>query len=515
MGSFLFFALSAKAQIQEAYFHKDTFAISETVTSIGENIFINQAKGWYFDAHLRDQYIIKLNSDLQKKDSLNVSQLIGVNNSYVLYCPKLKRIDNGRAVGIFNTQNMDYGPPRNFRQKMDVVVFDTSLHVQHLFTLDWGNSILRLLDVQYYNDSLYFVGFTTDSSFGNINNVLIKTSIDGTTRKQKLYPYSLFSTINELKLFGNIFFKNNRILISLGGDFDGGNRFAVLDHDLNLINVHFPIDSTNAFLVFPASGFFLEDGNGVVSFLSSLLSYKQPSSSHPAYPGTVPYFSMGVAQLDSSFNVIRIDSFPFSGFDYEYYINPKPYFDAFDYKVVDSVIMIMPGQEINADNFLLKDTNDIYIYNYNAVTKSMNWIKVYNSGYSNSLVSAAEVLPGNRYLIMLNEYNWDKYNYPNTSIHIMILDSKGNIVGNEEHPYLRNHLTVYPNPFGNELRVEGLPERLKPFTYKLFDMSGKELESGKLGEDGTTITTTQQTGSYILQILDEGKVYQNIPVIKK
>ncbi len=474
---------------------------------------MNRAKGGLFDFYLTNQQVLKLNLDLKVVDSLNLQSTFNIPTGHFSYCHKLRAIGQNELVGILNEryEHVDNGKTV-FHSKMHVFVLDSNLIVKNQFTFNSDSVYLRLNEVDINQDTLYFTGFVTDTFFKNLRNIMVKSNKSGSYSKAQIYSPSLFV---DNPLLDHLYFKGDKIFASLASSFNGADRFVIIDKQLNFIKSIIPRDTLQPLFFFPASGYFVEDGSGGLCFISSLGLVKQPDPSHPAYPGTIPYFTMGVGQLDSSLNVLRIDSFPFSGFDWGYYINPKPSFDALDYNKADSVIMIMPGQEITTGNFSLQDTNDMYIYNYNAVTKSMNWVKVYNSGYSNSWVSAAEVLPGNRYLIMLNEYNWDKYNYPNTSIHLMILDSKGNIIGDEEHPYLRNYLTVYPNPFSNELRVEGLPERARPFTYKLYEMSGKEMEAGPIDGNNVVKTESLQSGSFILQILDGGKVYQNIPVLKK
>jgi hypothetical protein len=511
---YLFFLQSlCNGQVVDAYIYGDTFTVSSTCATLGNHIFMNKSRGEYFDYNLSNQHILKLNLELKVVDSLDLESIFNIPRGHSSYCHKLREEGDNELVGILNERYERVVNGKTiYYSKMYVFVLDSNLIVKNQFTFNSDSVYLRLNDVDVYEDTLYFTGFVTDTFFKNIQNLMVKASKNGGYIKSRTYNDSLFI---DNPLLDHLYFQGNRIIVSLASSFNGADRFVILDRHLQFIRTITPRDSSQPLFFFPASGFFVDDGMGTLCFISSLALVKQPDPSHAAYPGTIPYFAMGVGQLDSLLNVIKIDSFPFSGFDWGYYINPKPYFDAFDYVKPDSVIIIMPGQEIFASNFALQDTNDMYIYNYNAVTKSMNWIKVYNNGYSNSAISAVEVLPGNRYLIMLNEYNWDKYNYPNTSIHLMILDSKGNIIGDEEHPYLRNHLTVYPNPFSHELRVEGLPEQARPFSYKLYNMSGKELESGQLPEDGTITSTSHQTGSYILQILDEGKVYQNIPVIKK
>ena len=496
-----------KAQVKEAYFHKDTFTISESVASLGQSIFINKCRGGYFDSFIGKQQLLRLDHDLVITDSLGVNQIFNIPANHEVYCTMISSIGVNQAVAIFNQQYQRVHLGITYRfSKMHILLFDSLLNVNHQFTLNSDSVYLRLGSVTLDKDTLYFTGHVADTLFKNLKSIIIKSTKDGSWTKAKTYPQSIFI---DKPVFSTMFFKDEKILVSLSSHFNGAERFVILDRDFNLLESLIPRDTTGPDFFFHAFGFFVDVPNEPPVFMSSLSLFRTDIQ-----PQTY-YFMMGVGQFDSSLHIAQIDSFPYSGFDRGDFIGPKPYLDAFDYESPDSAVMIMPGQEINAMNFSFQDSNDMYIYNYNAVTKSMNWIKVYNSGYSNSMVSAVEVLPGNRYLIMLNEYNWDKYSYPNTSIHLMILDSKGNIVGEEEHPYLRNHLTVYPNPFSHELRVEGLPERSKPFTYTLYNMSGQELESGKLGEDGTIITTTQQTGSYIIQILDEGKVYQNIPVIKK
>lgn len=209
---------------------------------------------------------------------------------------------------------------------------------------------------------------------------------------------------------------------------------------------------------------------------------------------------MAVSHLDSNLNLSQMDTFKFSGKDYRYYNNPRAWFDAFDYNTTDSVFLVMAGQWMDPNYYNQTDSNDIYIYNYNGTTHQLNWMKVYNSGYNNSLVASGEVLPGNKYLVVLNEYNWDKMSIDNMAVHLMILNNKGDILSETRLKVPNTKLQVFPNPASTFITVK-LPENENTvFSYELVSIGGSKVSSGLLSPENTKIDVRQiPAGTYILR----------------
>jgi len=75
-----------------------------------------------------------------------------------------------------------------------------------------------------------------------------------------------------------------------------------------------------------------------------------------------------------------------------------------------------------------------------------------------------------------------------------------------------NKLTVYPNPFKDEIRISGI-DRLDDATYRVLDPTGRVFRSGDVERDMTIDMRDAGTGLYFLQI--EGRYIQTNKILLK
>ena len=59
-----------------------------------------------------------------------------------------------------------------------------------------------------------------------------------------------------------------------------------------------------------------------------------------------------------------------------------------------------------------------------------------------------------------------------------------------------NHISIYPNPTTNYIKVSGV---LNSETYVIFDMMGRQLQNGVLNINDTINVENLATGKYLLQ----------------
>lgn len=482
--SYIALLSSVSAQIKEGYLQPKTFSASETVCSLGNRIYLNVATDGYFETYPLHQSILKLDLELNVLDSLNVNAVLGTSAGHYLYCPKMIETGINELTILVTEINI----AQQNESKTHVVQFDTNLVMQNYFTIGDTSNLVRHVEVKKHNDSLYFLGFRYDSSSSQTYQQIVKTNHNGSS--QHLYEFH-DSIFGHNYFFNNIEWYQDKVFIGFDANYGELPNIGIFSKQFELIkkvSSYIPTDSAS---LKPWSGFFIPQGNNPPITIGT-------SVTAPYSPGTS--FNMAVSHLDSNLNLSQMDTFKFSGKDYRYYNNPRAWFDAFDYNTTDSVFLVMAGQWMDPNYYNQTDSNDIYIYNYNGTTHQLNWMKVYNSGYNNSLVASGEVLPGNKYLVVLNEYNWDKMSIDNMAVHLMILNNKGDILSETRLKVPNTKLQVFPNPASTFSTVK-LPENENTvFSYELVSIGGSKVSSGLLSPENTKIDVRQiPAGTYILR----------------
>lgn len=479
---------SCYGQSNEVFLQPKTFSASETVCSVSNRIYLNIGTEGRFEKYPKQQTIVKLDLELNVLDSLDVNAHLNILPGHFLYCQKMIETGNNELTAIVNETDEDsVNTNQQVYYRTHVIQFDTNLVVQNHFTIGDTADVVRLLEVKKHNDSLYFLGYRYSTFSKIFYQQIVKTNNDGSW--QHLYEFhdSVFAFGN---YFTNIEWYQDKVLIGLDASFSGHPNIAVFTNKFDLLKKINSHDSTYLSTFKPWSGFFISQDSTPPMTIGTAATWISPGYS----------FNMAVSHLDVNFSLTEIDTFRYSLKDTRYYNNPKAYYDGFDYNTTDSVFLVMAGQWMDAGYYTQTDSNDIYIYNYNGSTHQLNWMKVYNSGYNNNYMAAAEVLPGNRYLVVLNEYNWDKMSIDNMAVHLMILDYKGDILSETRLKVPNTKLKVFPNPASTFITVK-LPENENTvFSYELVSIGGSKVLSGLLSPENTKIDVRQiPAGTYILR----------------
>lgn len=488
--SYIALLSSVSAQIKEGYLQPKTFSASETVCSLANRIYLNIGTDGHFEKYPKQQTIVKLDLELNVLDSLDVNAHLNILTGHFLYCQKMIETANNELTAIINETDEDsVNTTQQVYYRTHVIQFDTNLVIQNHFTIGDTADVVRLLEVKKHNDSLYFLGYRYSTFSKIFYQQIVKTNNDGSW--QQLYEFhdSVFASNN---FFTQIEWYQDKVLIGLDANFNGHPNIGVFSKKFNLIHKVNSFDSASPATYKPWSGFFIPQSNNPPFTIGT-------STTHiSVIPGIT--FNMATSYLDSNLSLSKIDTFQFSGTDTRYYNNPKAYYDGFDYNTTDSVFLVMAGQWMDAGYYTQTDSNDIYIYNYNGSTHQLNWMKVYNSGYNNNYMASGEVLPGNRYLVVLNEYNWDKMITDNMAVHLMILNYKGDILSETRLKVPNTKLQVFPNPASTFLNIK-LPETENTvFSYELVSIGGSKVSSGLLSPENPTINVRQiPAGTYILR----------------
>lgn len=500
-------------QVKERYLHSDTFTFSESVEYLDSCIFLNKAHNNYFESSTKEQWLLKLDLELNPMDSLDLAAVIGLESGHDLYCVEIKGYREEELLVLLNEQSDTTISGTVSRKSISHLIrINSDLSIISKFKIEEDSNYLRLLRTMDFGNSWIMTGFVFNYFKGDYEPLIIKLDTNGNILNRVSYDSTYFPN---LTVFLNTILVDSNFVISI--DQPGGlDLIAILDQKFDLLSKKSRISQGDPTFFFPEPGRFVERANKP----PILMGFSETSLRKTPQSPLEEYSNMGVAILDSSFNISRLDTFPNAGFDFATPLssigNVQLGFDEFDYNTSDSVLLFISGQLIYSGNFWEKYANDLYIYNYNANTESLNWMKVYNSGYSNAYFTGVAALPNGEYVLLLNEYNWDKYPFENSSIHLMIINRKGDILsGPENLTSKRKLLTLFPMPFKSHLTVQGLPEDEGEFSFVLFSIDGKEIEKGSVGKDGYMEFAKAFSGPMIIRIYNKQGLYQSIRVLKQ
>ncbi len=503
--SCLAYPTKSTSQISERYINKTPFTFSSACETLGNYIYYNRASNLIWDLHSYDQWLYKVDTLLSDVDSLNLNSVIGIDSSSFTECYRIKRIDDALHI-LIAEYVIDSSNYFGFRYATNHIEIDSNLNIiSKQKYVGTNGSGIQLSDLLIIHNCKYLFGWiSSDSSF---YPCVIKQPLD-----DSIYSITQFTdSLPQKSVFANGYFIDSKLAVSIGSNYGSTiNRLAILDTNLDVLNLVDMYDPTGEPVYFPNVGFLVDRNLSHPIYLSSVVG------DYP-FGQNQPYMLMGAGIMDSQLNFTRIDTFSFSGHNSTSpngTINPKPTLQACNYANIDSILLVMPGQEmLYGFGYADKFANDVHLYNYNATSEDLNWHRIYNNGYTQSSFSPVATLPNNKYLVILNEYNWDKYNYDNLSIHLMILNSQGDLLEQKDKAFSRMPIYAYPNPFQGKLQLENLPKSTGELHYSLINSTGQEIDVGSIPEDGQLFLQPQLSGTYILRILNEGNLIQSIPLM--
>ena len=494
----------AAAQVDETYIHRHPFTLSSHASYLNGHIYFNQGyfRDWDIDSY--EQWLMKYDLHLNPTDSLNLGNLIKPDSGAVFRCTFMESW-SGNILLVLSEGIPDSTNAFGIRHESHILLIDSLLGLVKHIAVEDSSSGIQLFDIIELGNNWYATGFMSNDS--NYLGCMVK--IDPVQNTYQANTYYTKSS-DEYEAYAQAIAIDNSILVSIEPGIPplSIELLAVFDTSMNMLKRETMMDPLGEPVYMPNPGVFVKPSQKPPIFLSSAIGEHDLS-------WNFPYMLMGAAKLDSTLSLTDIDTFRFSGNNSSTpngAINPEPVSDALGYLTPDSALLAMAGQEmLFGYGFIDRYANDVYLYNYNGSSEDLNWLQVYNNGYTQSSFTPVEALPNNQYLVILNEYNWDKYPYDNLSIHLMILNSNGVLINTEERLHHREALRVFPNPCRDRVWVENLePVPDGSYTYELLDVSGARLEKGYILPGGAIKFSERFTGMHLLRIFRKGDLVQSL-----
>ena len=507
----LFFLLSlsssliARGQVLEKHISRSTFNSSLSMVTDGDEIFLNVSKNNYFELGPKENMIIKLDGSLNILDSLDLNGFDRQIPGHYVLVQRLLSNGNDTIIAIIN----QYYPDSTFsgmsysNYTSSILFMHKNLSIFDTISLKDDSASFQALNILHEKNQWIVTGIVRDTT-NNKGRPFIKIfdsdlAINETHEYQSLTVNNTECGISELQKL------NDKYIAKLD---ESVRKFALIDSNFTLIKSFNAIDSIEPNFYFSGYGNFIERSQGNPIYIGT--AFREVWGAIPIPPYFDRYWYIGVGQIDSTGKIQQIDSLSFSGFNYR--ISPDdpfntltPVYGFLDSRIPDSTIFSVTGQTYFYFNYTDSIPNQIFIYNFNANTKQLNWLKVYESGFANSVITHTASLPKNQFLIVMNEYDWS-LPYENLRVHLMILNGNGDILNEGEFSSRGpKFIVTYPNPFFDQVHVN-LPENdsSQRIHFELIDLFGKTIRSGILGETHTIEALENiPSGSYILHFSTE------------
>ncbi len=473
------------------------FTGSLSLVADSSHLYFNVFEGDFaFEEGVKAQWLYKLDHNLNTKDSLDLTPFLNlVNQEYArfhdlklhgnyLYC--LIEIQSSQPKGICT-----------YTFRTSLLKLDTNLNF--------------ISSTEFENDSTYFSFYTMDfDSLGNIYLGGRAGHCDSGVAKAvvKVYPNKTTYKLSYLNALPNnaragylqtIHFFRDKIVAGTA-PFNSAQRNStlVIDTALNLLNMgSVNISGLTSIAFFRPYQQYLNYKSSEIHILGITTSFIVSPTGDPNY------FNLGFSVLDTGYNVTTVDTLPLVGhITKTNTIRPFPSLNprsGIDYKTPDSLIIAIDHSATIYLSYGEQDTNTFSLYNYNLRTKTLNWRKQITTGLTNGHHSVA-ALPGNRYALTFNQYNWRDFTEPNLSLHIWILNGAGDIINTKEYQQKLPQWAVYPNPAVNALSLPSAATKKEALAYVIYNNAGAKIKEGVL-EKGQTLISVDHlpAGSYVLQ----------------
>jgi hypothetical protein len=497
---FLILPSWANAQTKERIinYNDQPFTGSRQIVNNNNSLFINVLKGdLAFDEIVKENWIYKLDYDLETTDSIDLTQYLNLHNQEYARFHDMK-IKSDSLFCLFEIQSVQPSGSCTNTFRTTLVVLDTNLN------------FLNLIELK--DDSFYYAFYTM--AFDSLGNIYLggragPCAIGVTKAVVKLTPNIIFNKISYLdslpisERYGylqTINFFGNKIVAG-GAPFNTSQRNStvVLDTALNVLGTGTVNNSDGSAISFfrPYQQYLSFKPNEIMALgitISDIVSST----------GNRNYYNLGFSILDSNFNISSVDTLPLIGHfpPNKNTIRPYPYLNpraGYDYKNPDSLLIAVNHSSILFDTYGEQDTNTFSLYNYNLRTKTLNWRKQIKTGLTNGGHNVA-ALPGNRYALTFNQYNWRDFTQPNLSLHIWILNGAGDVISTKEYQQSLPQWAVYPNPVQEQLTLPKAATEQAAIPYSVFNTQGATFAQGVLEKGQTQIRVENlPAGSYVLQ----------------
>ena len=473
------------------------YTSGKSIAYLEDYIYVDISKSLYFDKYRETSYIFKLDRALNTLDSVNLNALVNPSQLATVWTGDIKVIDSTLAVSIYYIDTIinNCSPV-----KIGLLFFDDALNLVDQIYFNPGPNQYILPFFDYDSVSFVFSGTTYNCDSNDYSPTIAYFNRTDSTFKVKNLGESISNTFAQEVTRHSII--DNKIYCRVWPP--ASPNFSdniILDRDLNVLHQGSILEPFSQDLkTLHRHGKFIKTNNKIVQIG---LSRSYPDSLF--LPSTLfGYWNLAFTEIDSLGNITTVDTLPLSGYDFQTSKDITGQhqfgFDAIDYNVLDSVLIIQGEKAVFTYNFDSQDTTPFYIYNLNLNTKSVNWVRKVTRPYTNGNHSIA-ALPGNRSAIAFNEYNWDDYSGENLAVHIWILDANGSIISQREFKAPTNPISLFPNPCSDYLQVTLAKDQKWPLAYSVFNAKGDRVAKGQINGKQNTIDTRQlPAGQYILNL---------------
>lgn len=488
-------------QETERYLNPHTFSYSTSCAVLGNHLYLNVGDHGYFNWDAHGQAIIKLNDSLEVIDSVDISGLNHHRNNESLYVEKIESINGQLHVLLTSFYYVGNSYPR---YEAVILKVDSFLNILDTIILGSDSMNISLVDINTANGKVFYTGAYWDTAYSNQRSLIVQQSTTGSI--ERFEALNIAGDKSFPVHFADLAMYNDSVfIVSMISSYDYNRPVTFLDTNLDVITSIKVKDANKQDLGMFDEGYFVESNDDTIRLISTAnhFSHQLPP---PVYAGT--YYNLGVANLNHQFQIHSIDTFAFSGANHDLggtlaTWGVKPRNDAISMYNTDSCFIAIAGQEVFGSHFEIKPLNEVYLYNLNTNTNTLNWSRIYTRHSTGNQIST-DILPGNRYVLVLNEYDWTNYSYLNTSVHVMILDGQGSILSEREFSP-SPEVKIYPNP-ASDYFVVRLPQNSTVFEYSLVDINGRSIQDG-VSKSGDQIYIKEiPSETYILNIKVESAI---------
>lgn len=502
------YSISVQGQITERYFRDAPVTSGSASAVLDSHIYINQEHSNNPGFLNSEVYIKKLGFDLGTVDSVNLGAVLGIFATSWLRTVAIKNCNGQNLDILLNEYYPDTNSPFGsgyYRSHVARLDSDLKLKWHYRTTVDSTNFSLGSMECDGSRLLLGGIGTKADRSWSRF---LIALDSTGTVVDLNYnFQDSTRGYYDHIDILDGQYYVGTSDFQALAS-----NRVLIFDSVLSIIDT---ID-----LVDPNQSFFLNGQGFVIDRKAGNPLHISTGYNIITKPNLMQEANMiiAISEIGIDNNVLQIDTLTFSGYpedDTSEFNNPVPWINALDYMSTDSVLLAIAGKEFQFGYGPgMYGSNPVYIYNYNAEGRQLNWMRVYDNGQRHTSISFVTVLPGNQYLVGMNEYTGGKYPSGNLSLHLMILNSGGDILGERNIGFSRNITQVYPNPFKETFTLELTGHSYGQVRYFIYNSSGQLVDCGETSGK-SPVSPALDDGVYLLQIIKGGLLLGTSQIVKQ
>lgn len=505
-------AFTLKGQVIEQYVFRDSLTIGrDAIYHDGAIFLVKGKKQNLIQLNCGDPILYKLDNSLNLLDSLQLSTLISPTSKFIdCYFANLVKISTDTIAITLNI----YEDSVNLSQSF-VVFLNTSLAYLGKFSLnDLGDSLVYgIQKCKQLNKGLLISGtkYNTNLGYNKGDGFIAEFSFQGIKLKEGVIPWDTLQTWPfpppwPLISIADFYSLNSGFLVSFY-PFHYYYNLAEFDSSLTLKKLIAVKDTPWGFGVDLNVQFIEHLGNQpkivtqTTRFMTNIVL--PPDTVGYGYD----YHNLAMITLGSNYEFASIDTFTFSKnqiFDTIISETTSLDYGLFDVNSTKDTALIMSTNMQPSVFYFSKPNPSTYISNFNPNSGLVNWSKVFNKGYVHDAQQVVS-MPNNRWLLLFNEYNWDKFGNETMCIHLFIIDSNGNPIGitENEEKALSQEPMVYPNPASTHLTIGNLHWPGNQYTYQITDTKGALVLSGALPISGQITLPEALNGVYVITITNQ------------